>query len=314
MRRFVPAVPTRLVERDGSGAGLAPAISFKTPAARVHQAGRPIKTEVQMSSYVHGYGPREVQRLQDQASTLVELLHADTSYPPGARVLEAGCGVGAQTVTLASRSPLAQFVAFDRDAPSLAKARAAVAVAGFANVAFEQADLFALPFAPNAFDHVFLCFVLEHLDRPREALRALGELIRPNGTITAIEGDHGSASFHPDSDAARRAIGCQVALQAGAGGDAMIGRRLYPLLVDAGFAEPRVSPRLVYADGSRPDLAEGFTRRTFTAMVAGVRAAALEAGLMAAADFDRGIADLNRTAEADGVFCYSFFKAVAVKY
>ena len=35
--------------------------------------------------YVHGYDPRENSRLQDQASTLVELLHADTAYPTGSR-------------------------------------------------------------------------------------------------------------------------------------------------------------------------------------------------------------------------------------
>jgi cyclopropane fatty-acyl-phospholipid synthase-like methyltransferase len=51
-------------------------------------------------AYVHGYDHRENIRLQDQASTLVELLHSDTSYPAGSRVLEAGCGVGAQTVPL----------------------------------------------------------------------------------------------------------------------------------------------------------------------------------------------------------------------
>ena len=43
-----------------------------------------------------------------------------------------------------------------------------------------------------------------------------------------IEGDHGSAYFHPDSAAARAAIACQVELQARAGGDALIGRQLYP--------------------------------------------------------------------------------------
>jgi hypothetical protein len=31
------------------------------------------------------------------------------------------------------------------------------------------------------------------------------------------------------------------------------------------------------------------------------------------ADFDAGIRDLYRTAQADGVFCYTFFKAAAVK-
>lgn len=53
--------------------------------------------------YVHGYDIRERRRLQDRASTLVALLHSDTRYPDGSRVLEAGCGVGAQTVTLASK-------------------------------------------------------------------------------------------------------------------------------------------------------------------------------------------------------------------
>jgi len=32
-------------------------------------------------AYVHGYNPRENERLQDQAGTLVDLLHSDTSYP-----------------------------------------------------------------------------------------------------------------------------------------------------------------------------------------------------------------------------------------
>ena len=52
------------------------------------------------NEYVHGYSEREIERLVDQATTLSELLHHDTFYPPGSLVLEAGCGVGAQTVTL----------------------------------------------------------------------------------------------------------------------------------------------------------------------------------------------------------------------
>jgi hypothetical protein len=43
------------------------------------------------NSYVHGYHPRENERLQDQAGTLVDLLHSDTAYLPGSTVLEAGC-------------------------------------------------------------------------------------------------------------------------------------------------------------------------------------------------------------------------------
>jgi len=74
-------------------------------------------------AYVHGYHPRENERLQDQAGTLVDLLHSDTSYPPGCLVLEAGCGVGAQTVTLARGSPGARFMSVDVSAQSVAEAK-----------------------------------------------------------------------------------------------------------------------------------------------------------------------------------------------
>ncbi|NCA81194.1 MAG: methyltransferase domain-containing protein [Opitutae bacterium] len=263
-------------------------------------------------TYVHGYDPREALRLQDQASTLVELLHADTRYPEGSRVLEAGCGVGAQTVILAAHSPKAHIISIDISAASVAEARKAVAAAGFRNVVLQQADLFQLPFAPESFDHVFLCFVLEHLARPVAALNMLKAVLKPGGTLTAIEGDHGSTFFHPDSEAAHRAIRCQVELQARAGGNALIGRQLHPLLREAGFDEIHVSPRMVYVDSGKPGLVEGFTKKTFTAMIEGVRQPALAAGLATAADFDQGVADLHRTAEADGVFCYTFFKARAV--
>lgn len=265
------------------------------------------------SAYVHGYDPRENIRLQDQASTLVELLHSDTSYPAGSRVLEAGCGVAAQTVTLAGNSPSALITSVDISELSLFEAEKKVAEAGLSNVKFQQADIFNLPFEKGSFDHVFVCFVLEHLSKPLDALHALKGVLREGGTITVVEGDHGSAYFHPDSEEARKAIHCQIELQHRAGGNAMIGRELYPLLCKAGYNSVRVSPRMVYVDTSKPGLVDGFTRKTFTAMIEGVRESALKAGIIEEDIFNRGIADLYRTTEPDGIFCYTFFKAVGVK-
>ncbi|HVO18929.1 MAG TPA: methyltransferase domain-containing protein [Anaeromyxobacter sp.] len=261
-------------------------------------------------AYVHGYSDREHGRLVDQATTLAELLHHDTRYPPGASVLEAGCGVGGQTVALARSSPGARFTCIDVSPRSLESARERARAEGLENVAFQQADILDLPFPESSFDHVFVCFVLEHLPRPDRALSALRSRLRPGGSLTAIEGDHGSALFHPDDPDARRAIECLVTLQARAGGDARIGRRLFPLLVEAGLREVTVSPRIVYADSSRPEWVEGFTRRTFTAMVEGVRGQALAAGLLDAATWERGIEGLRRSSGPGGVFCYTFFKGV----
>ena len=269
-----------------------------------------IELHEKSAKYVHGYDAREGERLLAQARSVIDLLHADTRYPPRSRVLEVGCGTGAQTVSLALNSPDARFVSVDRSAASLTTARTRAAASAAANVEFHEADLFALPFAQEAFDHAFVCFVLEHLPNPGEALKTIMPFIRPGGTITVFEGDHGSTFFYPDSPAARRAFGAQVELQRRLGGNAKIGRELFPLLTEAGFADVHVSPRMVYVDGNRPDLADSFTRNTFIAMIEGVREQALAAGIVDADSFDEGIRDLNRTAAPDGVFCYTFFKGV----
>ncbi|HVI95629.1 MAG TPA: methyltransferase domain-containing protein [Anaeromyxobacter sp.] len=263
--------------------------------------------------YVHGYSDREGARLLDQASTLAELLHGDTRYPAGSSVLEAGCGVGAQTVILARNSPGAQFTSIDLSAGSLEQARLHAVDADIHNVTFQQADLFDLPFRHESFDHVFVCFVLEHLADPGRALQMLRSRLKPGGTLTVIEGDHGSTLFHPEGTKARRAIQCLVELQARAGGDALIGRKLFPLLRSAGFCAITVSPRMVYVDTSRPGWVDEFTKGTFTAMLEGVRERALALGLIEPQVWDEGVAELRRAAGPDGVFCYTFFKAVGVR-
>lgn len=265
------------------------------------------------AAYVHGYHPRENERLQDQAGTLEDLVHAGTAFPAGSKVLEAGCGVGAQTLALARRSPDAHFTCIDLSADSVAEARRRAAAAGLTHVEFHQADLLALPFEAGSFDHVFVCFVLEHLRQPAQALAALGRLLRRGGSLTVIEGDHGATCFHPDSDDARAAIRCQVELQHRAGGNALIGRQLRPLLDEAGFKDVSVGPRMVYVDAGRPGLADGFTRKTFIAMIEGVREASVAAGLIEPERFDAGLQALRRTAGADGVFCYTFFKGVGAR-
>ncbi|MDD5170016.1 MAG: methyltransferase domain-containing protein, partial [Syntrophales bacterium] len=261
------------------------------------------------SEYVHGYSEREENRLYDQAGTLAELLHGDTLYPPGCLVLEAGCGVGAQTVILAANNPETRFLSIDISDESLARARELVQQQGFSNVDFQNGNIYHLDFADAHFDHIFVCFVLEHLANPLDALRHLKRVLKPGGSITVIEGDHGSAYFHPDSAEAKAAIQCLIDIQAMPGGNSLIGRQLFPLLKAAGFGNVRISPRMVYVDAGRPHLVEGFTKNTFTAMVEGMREKVLSLGMMEEDAWNKGIRDLYRTAEGDdGVFCYTFFK------
>jgi len=264
-----------------------------------------------MQDYVHGYTARESDRLTDQANTLTELLHHDTAYPPGARVLEPGCGVGAQTIILAQRSPQARFLSIDVSDESLAEAKALIQAEHIENVTFRRQSLFDLSPAEEMFDHIFVCFVLEHLPDPVAALKHLRSLLKKGGSITAIEGDHGSFYCYPETPEAGRAVQCLVDIQARLQGNALIGRQLYPLFQAGGFSDTTVSPRMVYVDASKPAWVEGFSKRTFIAMVEGVRDQALSLGLIDEPTWNKGIADLYRATEPDATFCYTFFKAIA---
>lgn len=258
--------------------------------------------------YIHGRSDRESTRLHDQASGLGFLLHGGIRYPPDSTVLEAGCGVGAQTLLLAGNNPGAHFVSIDISKESLSRAEEHVSGRGLTNVTFRQADICNLPFRVGTFDHVFVCFTLEHIQDPVLALRNLRNVLRPGGTITAIEGDHGTAIFYPDTPAAHYVIDCIVSLQRRAGGNALIGRELEHLLADAGYVDISVSPLQTYASASIPRSSEA-VKSIFIAMTEGVREQAIGGGLADPEAWERGIRDLERTTEPGGMFCYTFFKA-----
>jgi SAM-dependent methyltransferase len=291
-----------------------------------------------MKNYVHGYSGKEHQRLYDQAGTLTEILHGidpnvgtahlrcptggragartyieRTIYPKGSKVLEAGCGVGAQTIILAKNNPKASITSVDIFPESLEKARKLIRKCRVRNVEFRIGDIYDLPFHDNTFDHIFVCFVLEHLKEPVKALKNLKKVLKKGGTITVIEGDHETSLFWPYSDAAMKTIRCLIDVQKRLGGDSLIGRRLYPLLKQAGFRDINVVPRPVYADEGRPRMVDGFTKKTYIAMVEGVKKQALDYGMISKREWDKGIKDLKKSAKAGGEFYYTFFKGMAFK-
>ncbi len=262
-------------------------------------------------AYVHGYSPRETRRLYEQAEILEEILHSGTTFPAGARVLEAGCGVGAQTRLLLRRSPKTRFTCIDISAKSLATARRLKKQPGFGRVAFRREDLGRLSFADESFDHVFVCFVLEHLDNPVAALRELRRVLKRGGTLAAIEGDHGSAFWHPETVDSVAAWQGLVAAQRKLGHDPDIGRRLAPLLTEAGFELERCEPAWLYADRLKPALRDGMVDHIIVPMVQSAERQILAEKLVPGRAYRQGIADLSRVDQIEeGTFFYTWFKAV----
>ena len=238
-------------------------------------------------TYVHGYTERETQRLLEQALILEDLLHSDTVYKDGEKVLEAGCGVGGQTQILCRRNPGAKFTCIDISEKSLQQAEKMTRENGIRNASFQQADILSLPFKADSFNHVFVCFVLEHLKDPDFALNRLVKLLKPGGTLTVVEGDHGSGFWTPETPESRKAWGGLVRSQCELGHDPYIGRRLYPLLRRTGLKIRYVEPRWVYADQSNPELLGGVIDQIIAPMVYSAENQVMEYGLMGKLDWQK---------------------------
>jgi len=267
-----------------------------------------------MNQYVHGYSEREARRLQDQSQIIEKLLHGDTFYPPGSRVLEAGCGVGAQTLILAGKSPGVRITSLDISRRSLLEARNTISSRNLPNVRFLQASVLDLPFPESSFDHVFICFVLEHLKEPARALGEVRKVLKKGGSLTVIEGDHGSFFWHPETPESRLVWQSFVTAQSSLGHDPLIGRRLFPLLKEAGFDVLKISPRNLYTDGMNTRAKSSGLNKIFIPMLGTGREQALELNLIDRQTWTEGIRHFRQAAKSpDSSFFYTWFKALAVK-
>jgi len=265
-------------------------------------------------TYVHGYTDRETRRLLEQSLILEELLHSGTRYNEGSRVLEAGCGVGAQTLIIARRNPGIELVSMDISLASVSKAESMVHQAGYRNVTFLQGDIYKSGFGHASFDHIFVCFLLEHLSDPLGALLIMKSLLRKGGTITVIEGDHGTGVWSPETEASRLAWDGLIRSQLYLGHDPFIGRRLFPLLDSAGFRNIDVTPRPVYSDRSNPELLDGVVNRIITPMVLSAGERVMGQQLLTRESWEKGLKDISSVASTgEGSFFYSWFKGCGTR-
>ena len=204
------------------------------------------------SGYVHGYTPEEQRRLVEQAEHWRdELILPATELPPGTRLLEVGCGVGAVLGILGQAFPGIELSGVDIEERQIQAARAYLAGLGL-DADVRVADALALPFADGSFDHVWMMWFLEHVPNPVGALQEARRVLVHGGSLTAIEVDYNTVWSTPTSEAFE-ALVAAVAGAMDASGRSDTGSRVAGWLEEAGFAS--VDPgerRLVYAgDASR---------------------------------------------------------------
>lgn len=155
----------------------------------------------------------------------------ELSLPPGAQVLDLGCGTGVLTRLLARWPNVGAVTGVDPAPALLAKARAAAA--GLANASFREADGRSLPFEDAAFDLVTCDSMLSHVPGPERALEQAFRVLRPGGGLAVFDGDYATTTVAlGDHDPLQV---CVDAMMANSVTDRRIMRRAAALVAACGF-------------------------------------------------------------------------------
>lgn len=192
--------------------------------------------EMKEVTYTPGYSATSRNFMAERGAST----HGAFFFPylrDGACLLDCGCGPGTITVGLAERIPQGKVVGVDRSPEQVAEARRIHR--SIANVRFEVASVYQLPFDDGSFDLVFSHALLEHVASPSEALRELHRVLKPGGTIGLCSPDFAAFVISPVSPQIEAAFGFYRSKQESNGGNTLAGRYLMNWLVQAGF-EPVV--------------------------------------------------------------------------
>ncbi len=154
---------------------------------------------------------------------------------PGCACWTAAAGPARSPSAWPTRWPPASAVGIDPEARQIAAARALAAQQGVANVTFEVASVYALPFPEAAFDAVFANEVLWHLRDPLAALRETRRVLRRGGVIGIRDAEVGAEVLVPLTPRLARWQDLWLRVLAHNGASPLYARHQRRLLLEAGL-------------------------------------------------------------------------------
>jgi ubiquinone/menaquinone biosynthesis C-methylase UbiE len=167
----------------------------------------------------------------------------------GMRLIDCGCGPGSITIDLAQAVAPGEAIGIDLRENAVTHARTLARERGIANVAFQVANVFQLPYVDGSFDAAFACAVLQHLATPLAALKEIRRVLKPGGVVGIVDGSSPITFRYPTNqllEAWDKLRELQREYNTGRPSDTL---QLRALLREAGFVRTRASGNLATEAG-----------------------------------------------------------------
>jgi ubiquinone/menaquinone biosynthesis C-methylase UbiE len=204
--------------------------------------------------YLHGYTPRERDRLRRQARVLEPMVHDHLPFHRRRNCLEIGAGVGAQTEILLRHFPDLHVTCVERSPTQIAEARRFLKSVAWARGRYTlvQEDAASLSFEREQFDCGFLCWILEHVSDPARILSELRRVLISGSPVVVNEVLNATFFIDPYSPCTLKYLMAFNDHQLDLGGDPFVGAKLGNLLQQVGFHDIETSVKTFHLDNRRP--------------------------------------------------------------
>lgn len=264
--------------------------------------------------YLHGFTKKEQDRLLHQARFLEPYVYAGVDFKNVQKLLEVGCGVGAQSKILLERFPKMKITGVD-----FSQAQLNVAADHLKKqitqqrVELVQQDAQKLNLNFKKYDAAFLCWFLEHVPEPLTVLKNVYAHLKPGAPIVLTEVFNQTLFMEPYSSAYLKYWFEFNEMQWEMKGHPFVGAELGNLLKASGFKKINVEFRPLHFDSRNPKARAKFIEFFFQILLS-AEPKLLEHKKITPALVTKMKKEVEIAKKAkDSVFFFSFARATAIR-
>ena len=203
----------------------------------------------------------EIQRLENQAKAIESVLNNELEtlkLKPKMKTLDAGCGTGSVTRTMAKIIEPGIAYGIDFNSLYIDAAKKLAENEGIKNIKFELQNVDDLKFDNDFFDLSYCRLVLMHVQNPVKSIEEMIRVTKKGGIVSASDTDDGGLMAFPQCQKFFELWHKFGQWRKEEGENRYVGMELYSIFNSAGLSSIKIYPSTNYATQETPSLLEGY--------------------------------------------------------